>query len=227
MEGAQEKIITDKGNVVLYSGGEERHERGVALIIKRKWRSSILDWSAVSERLMYARFDSKYINMTVIVAYAPTEQDSEETKEEFYEELEGMFQKCKKHDLKLIIGDMNAKVGSENDGMKSVMGRHGCGTINENGKMLTIFCLKNEMVIGGTIFPHKDIHKKTWRSPDGRTYNQIDHVMINRPWRRTLADVRAMRGMDVGSDHYLVIGKLKLKLNTKVMGKMKFWILRN
>ena len=131
--------------IILYSGSEERHERGVALIIKRKWKGSILVLSAVSERLMYARFDSKYIKMRVIVGYAPTEQDSEEAKEEFYEELEGILQRCKKHDLKLIIGNMNAKVGSKNDGMESVMGKHGCGTINENERMLTNFCLRNEM----------------------------------------------------------------------------------
>ena len=60
-------------------------------------------------------------------------------------------------------------------------------------------------MIGGTIFQHKDIHKLTWKSPDG---NQIDHVVINNKWRRSLKDVHTCRGADAGSDHYLVMSRL-------------------
>ena len=63
------------------------------------------------------------------------------------------------------------------------MGRHGCGTINNNGERLVEFCLSNRCIIGGTIFPHRDIHKLSWRSPDGNTVNQIDHVIANKKWQ--------------------------------------------
>jgi hypothetical protein len=74
------------------------------------------------------------------------------------------------------------------------------------------FCLNNSYVIGGTIFPHKDVHKLTWRFPDRRTVNQIDHVVINSKWRRSLRDVRVYRGADANSDHYMVAATIKLKL---------------
>ena len=67
-------------------------------------------------------------------------------------------------------------------------------------------------MIGGTIFQHKEIHKLTWKSPDSRTVNQIDHVVINSKWRRSLKDVHTCRGADAGSDHYLVVSRLKLCL---------------
>ena len=92
------------------------------------------------------------------------------------------------------------------------MGRHGCGTINNNGERLVDFCADNSMVIGGTLFPHPTTHKLTWISPNGRDKNQIDHMAINGTWRRSLLDVRVRRGADVGSDHHLVTARIRMKL---------------
>jgi hypothetical protein len=91
------------------------------------------------------------------------------------------------------------------------MGKYGCDNINDNGERLVDLCGTNNLVIGGTIFPHKEIHKLTWISPNGRDKNQIDHIIINGKWRRSLQNVRVMRGADVASDHHLVNIKLKLK----------------
>ena len=70
--------------------------------------------------------------------------------------------------------------------------------------MFCDFCASNGLVIGGTLFPHKKSHKLTWRSPDGITENQIDHVAINKMWRSSLQDTRVMQSADAGSDHHLV-----------------------
>ena len=99
---------------------------------------------------------------------------------------------------------INAKVGNDNTGNKRVMGKYGCGNINDNGERLVVLCGANNLVIGGTIFPHREIHKLTWISPNGRDKNQIDHIIINGTWRRSLQNVRVMRGADVASDHHLV-----------------------
>ncbi|CAH1248758.1 Hypp8389 [Branchiostoma lanceolatum] len=129
-----------------------------------------------------------------------------------YDQLQRTVSKTPQHDMTLVMGDLNAKVGSDYEGRESAMGRHGCGNINDNGERLVDFCLSNRLVIGGTIFPHKNIHKLTWNSPDGNTINQIDHVMVNKKWQRSLLDVRVYRGADVGSDHHLVVSKIRLKL---------------
>ena len=96
------------------------------------------------------------------------------------------------------MGDINAKVGLDNSNCEAAMGKHGSGSINDNGERLVDFCL--------------DIHKLTWKSPDGRTINQIDHIIINKKWRRPLLDVKVYRGADVSSDHYMLLAKIKLKL---------------
>jgi hypothetical protein len=67
------------------------------------------------------------------------------------------------------MGDMDAKVGSDNIGRGQVMGKEGVGNINENGKLFADFCAQNDLVIGGTKYSHKTIHKTTWTSPDVQT----------------------------------------------------------
>ena len=92
------------------------------------------------------------------------------------------------------MGDMNTKTGSDNTDRERSMGREGCGIINDNGEKCVNFCHNNNCVIGGTIFQYKQTHKLTWKSPDGRTVNQIDHVIINNKWKRSLKDVHTCRG---------------------------------
>ena len=104
------------------------------------------------------------------------------------------------------------------------MGRQGLGTMNENGERFAAACADNSLVIGGSIFQHKDIHKATWVSADHVTENQIDHICISHRFRRSLLDVRVKRGADAGSDHHLVIAKIQLKLKrtTHTEGRAKF-----
>ncbi|PVD25303.1 hypothetical protein C0Q70_15803 [Pomacea canaliculata] len=112
------------------------------------------------------------------------------------------------------MGDMKAKVGNDNTDKGHIMGKHGVGNCNENDELLKDFCLFNDLVVGGTVFPHKTIHKTTWTSLDGHTENQIDHITINRQFRRSLLDVRVKRGADVATDHHLLVATMKIKLRS-------------
>ena len=107
-------------------------------------------------------------------------------------DLQKIRDEVPRHDMLIILGDLNAQVGSENIGIEDTLGREGLGTRNDNGGRLVQFGRMNGMVIGGSIFPHREIHKLTWKSPRGYL-TQIDHLLINRKWRRSLHDVRVMR----------------------------------
>ena len=76
--------------------------------------------------------------------------------------------------------------------------------VKENGVRFTDFCLSHGLVIGRSIFSHKEILKTTWISPDGATCNQIDHICITKNFRRSLLDVRAFCGTDANSDQEML-----------------------
>ena len=159
----------------------------------------------------------------MVTCYAPTEEAEKEEKENFYDSLQSILEDIPKHDVLVVLGDFNARVGSDNTNRERIMGKHGTGTMTaaSNGSRLCDICGENDLVIGGTLFQHKTIHKLTWRSPDGRTEIQIDHIVVNGKWRRSLQDVKTRRLADVGSDHNLLIGKLALKLRKAKTGEKK------
>lgn len=81
-------------------------------------------------------------------------------------------------DIIIILGDFNAQVGPTNTNMENVMGKHGIGTMNENGEVVT--CFKHNLVIGGTLLINENNHKITWVSPYKATENPIGHFAICR-----------------------------------------------
>jgi hypothetical protein len=171
-----------------------------------------MEWNPISDRIIMARFRTKLRKMVVIQCYAPIEQATSEENDVFYETLENILRKVKRSEITMVMGDLNAKVGADNKSFEYIMGKHGLGIMNENGERFIELCSNNNLVIGGTLFPHKRIHKAIWESPDHRMQNQIDHITIQRKWRRSLLDVRAYRGADAASDHQLLVGSVQLKI---------------
>ena len=123
--------------------------------------------------------------------------------------LQDVLDNRNKHDLLIFTGEMNTKVGEENWDYDEVMGKHGLGQRNDNGERLCEFCDMNELVITGTLFPPKNIHKATWVSPNRITRNQIDHVLINKRLRDSVKDTRVYSSANIRSDHYLLCTTVK------------------
>ena len=207
------KVKTQEGEEILYSGSMEKHEHGVAIILSKNAAQSLMSWEPVSSRIVTARLYSKYIKTTIVQAYAPQNGSSVEAKDEFYQQLQKVYSEIPKHDMVISMGDFNAKIGSQFVGEEGIVGRHGLkGDRTDNGSRFVSMCEVSNMAIMSTMFPHKDIHKVTWNSPDGVTQNQIDHITVNNKFMRSVMDVRAYRAADAESDHNLVVGTVKLKL---------------
>jgi exonuclease III len=126
--------------------------------MNKEARRSLMEWSPISERIKLARFKTKICNLTIIQCYAPTETTDKDMKEKFYQQLHETITAVQKRDVMIVMGDMNAKLGSNNDGLEHVMGRHGIGNMNQNGELFGELCASCDLIIGGTVFPHKTCH---------------------------------------------------------------------
>ncbi|VDO57054.1 unnamed protein product [Schistosoma margrebowiei] len=214
-QAGQQSLNT--GEMLLYSGHEEDndpHTQGVALMLSKLARNALVGWESHGSKIIKASFRTKKegITMNIIQCYTPTNDSNEDIKDQFYERLQSVIEKCPRKDLTILMGDLNAKVGMDNTGYEDIMGRHRLGERNENGERFANLRAFNKLVLGGTMFLQKRIHKATWISPDHTTENQIDRICINKKFRRTMEDVRIRRGADVASDHHLIVANLKLKL---------------
>jgi endonuclease/exonuclease/phosphatase family metal-dependent hydrolase len=145
---------------------------------------------------------TKFHNMWIINAHGPTEEKVEYIKDDFYQTLEHISNALPQNDIKLIVGDFNAKIGKE-EIYKGIIGRHSLHAIsNDNGERVVDFAGSKNMVISLTCFIHPDVHRQIWLSPDGLTANQIDHVLIDKRFASSIMDVRSHRGAHCNSDHF-------------------------
>ena len=116
--------------------------------------------------MISVRFQGKTFNITVIQVYTPTSNAEEAEVEWFYEDLQDVLELTPKKDVLFIIGDWNAKVGSQET--PGVIGKLGLGIQNEAGQSLIEFCQENALVIANTLSQQHKTRLYTWTSPDGQ-----------------------------------------------------------
>jgi hypothetical protein len=104
----------------------------------------------------------------VLNVHAPTEDKTNDTKDSFYKELEHLFYKFPKYHKKVLFRDVNAKVGREYN-FKPTIGNESVHGINDdNGVRVVSFATSKNLIVKSTVFPHCNIHKFPWTSPDGK-----------------------------------------------------------
>ncbi|XP_067625202.1 craniofacial development protein 2-like [Eurosta solidaginis] len=195
------------------SGHTNKRSFGVGLVVGEKLCRQALAFTPVDERLAAIRIKAKFFNISFICAHAPTEEKDDEVKDIFYEQLERTYELCPRYDIKVVLGDFNARVGKEGVFGPTVGKFSLHNETFPNGLRLIDFADVRNMVISSTRFMHKKIHQATWLSPDPNTRNQIDHVVIDGGHVSSVLDVRTIRGPNIDSDHYLVAAKIRTCLN--------------
>ena len=162
---------------IYYCGQESLRRNGVAIMVNKRVRNAVLGCNLKNDRMISVRFQGKSFNITVIQVYAPTSNAEEAEVEWFYEDLQVLLELTPKKDVLFIIGDWNAKVGSQET--LGVTGKFGLGIRNKAGQRLIEFCQENALVITNTLFPQHKRRLYTWTSPDGQHRNQIDYILCS------------------------------------------------
>ena len=195
---------------IYYCRQESLRRNGVAIMVHKRVCNAVLGCNLKNNRMTSVRFQGKPFNIRVIQAYAPTSNAKEAQVERFYEDLQDLSELTPKKDVLFIIGDWNAKVGSQET--PGVTDKFSLGIQSEAGQRLVEFCQENALVIANTLFQQHKRRLYTWTSPDCRHQNQIDYVLCSRRWRSSIQSAKTRPGADCGSGHELLIAKFRLKL---------------
>ena len=155
--------------------------------------------------MISVHFPGKPFNITVIQVYAPTSNAEEAEVEQFFEDLQDLLELTPPKNVLFIIGDWNAKVGSQET--PGVTGKFGLGVQNEAGQRLIEFSQENALVIANTLFQQHKRRLYTWTSPDSQHRNQIDYILCSQRWRSSIQSAITRPGADCGSDHEFLIAK--------------------
>ncbi|KAL4104718.1 hypothetical protein QTP88_020000 [Uroleucon formosanum] len=227
---------------VFYGKCNDQRQFGTGFAVHKSLIPAIKDFRDVNPRISILTLTTQWFDISFVNLHAPTEDKRQEEKDLFYEDVMATLNTIPRRRIQIILGDMNAKIGKETT-FRPVIGSHSLhNTSNDNGLRLIDLATERGLVVKSTMFPHKTIHKGTWSSPDGKYINQIDHILINLRFSNCIQDVRTVRGADSDSDHFLVKGKIKVKLKSlarstgtilgrydvsKLESEEKSWCLKN
>ena len=131
-------------HTLIYSGHKKYHKHGVGLLLSKVVSKSVLGYCALSDRILLVRIHGKPFNLSIIQVYAPTSASSEEEIEDFYSDLEDAHKKCGNQDIVIVMGDLNAKVGGEQDPLQEIVRKHGLGERNDRGDLWVDWCATHE-----------------------------------------------------------------------------------
>ncbi|MES9230944.1 endonuclease/exonuclease/phosphatase family protein, partial [Cutibacterium acnes] len=141
--------------------------------------------------MISVHLQGKPFSITVIQVYYPTSNAEEVEVEWFYEDLQDLLELTPKRDVLFIIGDWNAKVGSQET--PGVTGKFVLGMRNEAGQRLIEFCQENALVIANTLFQQHKRRLYTWTPPDGQHRNQTDYILCSQRWRSSIQSAKTRR----------------------------------
>jgi hypothetical protein len=193
--------------------------------VRKRIISAVKRVEFVSDRMSYIILRGHWCQITLLNVHAPTEDETDDVKDSFSEELEFVFDKFPKYHLKILFGDFNDKAGRE-DVFKPTSGSESLHEIsNDNGVGLVNFATSKNLSVKSTMFPYLNIDKYTWTSTDGKTHNQIDYIPVDKR-RHSNVLVQSFGEADCDTDHYFVATKVRERLAVNKQRSHRFHMKR-
>ena len=151
--------------------------------------------------------------VVVIVCYAPTNEADDLAKDSFWNQLSSLVSSFKQRERVCLVGDFNATPGQQSDVNVPCRGPFGMGEENDNSEKLLSFCVSHDLLVGGTWFRHRLVHRYTFNPPDQQMRKKmLDHTLFGSRHRSCLHNVRTRRGKNTLTDHEMVIAEVRFKL---------------
>jgi len=156
--------IKYKEITIFYSGcGERRHEFEVGFMINDRLLPNVRSFEAINDQMCFIRLRIRDQNIIIINCHAPNEDNDGEAKDAFYEELERAYNSLPRRTIKIIMGDMNAKISQENI-FRQTIGKESLHIVsNDNVTRFINFAMSLDIIISklyhSTYFQKKDIYK--------------------------------------------------------------------
>ena len=220
LAGEGELCERGSGYTFFWSGrtSEERREAGVGFAVKSTLVGKLAGLpKGVNDRLMTMKLplSAGRKHITIISAYAPTMTNPDEVKAKFYEDLHTVIADVPKADKLILLGDFNARVGTDNVAWEGVLGHHGVGHCNSNGLLLLQTCAEHELLITNTIFRLPTRNRTSWMHPRSKHWHLIDYVIVRKRDRHDVRVTKSMCGAECWTDHRLIITKLNIRILPK------------
>jgi len=181
--------------------------------MNKRIKHLIIDFKPITPRIWTLRIRGKFFIYSFINGHEPAEISDDEEKDGVFDVLQTAYDTSPINDTKIVLGNFNARVGKEPVNFPTIGNYSLHSLTNYNGSQLIQMKVSQNMITGSAFHPHKDIHKSKWRLPDGTTFNQLEHLLIDRRHKSNLMDVRSYRDANIDSDHHLVIACQRARIS--------------
>ncbi|BHF73515.1 hypothetical protein SprV_0401659600 [Sparganum proliferum] len=185
-----------------------RHRADIAVLSETRFSKQGQLEENIHNRLMSLRLPLRGGKFaTIINACTPTMTGSDEAKTKFYEDLHAHLTSVSKADKLTVLGDFDARVGTDCTTWRGVLGSHGIAGCNDNGLLLLRTCAKH------LLLPMRN--KATWMHPRSRRCQPLNYGLVRRLGRQDVMVIKAICDADGWTDKHLVICKMKLRLQAR------------
>ena len=190
---------------------EEPRIHGVGFAVRNSLLSSVEPPQKGTPRILSLRLSTSSGHVNILSIYAPTLSSTVETKDTFYEALETTIREIPTTEQVYLLGDFNARVGTDQEAWPRNIGHFGVGKLNDNGQQLLEICSYHDLCITNTFFATKPQHRNSWRHPRSNHWHQLDLVITRRRSLNCVLTTRSYHSADCDTDHSLVGSKVRLQ----------------
>ncbi|XP_063605235.1 uncharacterized protein LOC134780428 [Penaeus indicus] len=201
-------------NYTFFWKGKEPDEpriHGVGFAVKNSLLKSVEPPTGGTERILSLCLATAAGTVNIFSIYAPTLSSSEDVKNRFYDELDTHIGRIPPSEPLLLLGDLNARIGSDHQSWPSCIGHHGVGKMNDNGQRLLELCSYHRLRVTNTYFQSKLQHRVSWKHPRSHRWHQLDLIITRRSSLSTVLETRSYHSADCDTDHTLVCSKVRIQ----------------